>query len=583
MIEKILLVEDDAERMIVWKSEIEEVIDGDTEILTARSLDEVEQKAGSGDIAYCVLDLGLPRVFGEAPVGVDGDENCELGFEALRFICKNNPLVEVSIVSAFSDVDKVASVKSGLAMDGFPIRRVENKDNDPDYMDRIKPDVVGLDAIKASLDTVSIRAIHPLERRIARRLWKKANQYSDIWPAPIIVLRGEPRSGKDAWARAFISFIQVQRPNDDRVPEFNYDLGKLSGEYAGDSGKRDLFGSRGYGGNYPDCAGAFEKASAYVRNGRLIHELSDPGERLARPDDRVDFAASNVVWLNELGNLPRECQKLILGVLDSNPQLGGRVVPTGSQGEPIHIGCSVVFTTNANIEDNVVSSNSDVNIGEIREDLYLRLRGEPDGWVEIPSMGELGYQTFRNHLGEALKAAIGSDVDVSASTERLLSEAFERNLSSLSMQTIKTIVASYSQTRGRRLSDEHVMPALQVRASRGKHSTSLRKPKTVNNTHWGIREFEQAGKVTSTDKEYYILEYFLAKPNQTIDPEEIRAFIDEDEKLSEVRRDSDWKPYENQHALRGAVSRLRRKIGDQETLSQSNVKLKPRGFGVMLM
>ena len=68
------------------------------------------------------------------------------------------------------------------------------------------------------LKAASIRAIHPLERRIARRLWKKAGQKYDRWPVPIIVIRGEPRSGKDAWANVFIKFIEGQKnPQNQRI------------------------------------------------------------------------------------------------------------------------------------------------------------------------------------------------------------------------------------------------------------------------------------------------------------------------------------------------------------------------------
>ena len=582
MKERILLVEDDDVRLASWKRTITGWVDAQTEIILARSLTDVHRFAKTGDVAHCVLDLGLPRALGEESVGIDGDDNCDVGFEALEFICKHNPWVEVSIVSAFTEVKKVAKTKSKLAVAGLPIRRVEDKSRDPDYMDRIRPDIMGLDEISPLLEAVSIQAIHPLERRLARRLWVKAGKRYGEWPAPIVVLRGEPRSGKDAWTRAFISFIDAQRPNPDRVSFVNYDLGQLAGESAGDSGKRDLFGSRGYGGGHPDSAGVFEMASAYRRGGHLVQQLGqDAGAGLARSTDTVDYDACNVAWLNELGNLPGSCQKLMLTLLDSNPGIGGTVIPVGSEVRPIRIGCPIVFTTNADIEANRVPSDAVIEPGQLREDLYQRL--EPDEWLRVPSITDLGYDTFVCHLSQALCGVAGREVEISVSSNDLIREAFSQELTTINMQTVKSIVSRFVESGSDRLKDEHVLPALRIHEIKGGAAGSRDTVSPDVEVHWGIEEFENAELVSQCDKEYYLLKFFLNAPNRTFRADEVMGYIDDGDELAPKRVEHRWRRYTEPHALSAAVSRLRKKINKAEIVRQSKLKLLPRGYGVRIM
>lgn len=571
MKERIIVVEDEVERLSEIKCDILSWVDSEAEVLTAKSLKETIAIAESGSIDYGLLDLKIPKVYG-------GSSDCTNGFEAIKILCKKNPYIQISIISSFSDNIEVAEEKNRLIFEGFPIKRVLNKGDDAFFLEKIKPDIVGLGAMKSTLKELGIRLIHPLERRVARRLWSIASNEQNRWPTPFIVLRGEPGAGKDTWARAFIRFIELRQPNLNRIPHVEYDLGLLTEDKEGDSGKRALFGSRNYGGGYPDSKGIFERATAYLRGGRQL-----ASHQLARGTDEVDFSSSSVAWLSELGNLPANCQKLMLRVLDDNPSIGGSVIPVGTDATPIRIGCPIVFTTNANIESNIVDSDTVIAAGQIRRDLYDRLENGNDAWIRLPSAHELGYCVFLDHLLEALHHRFGRNIEVASAASSLLKEAFDRKLENLSMRTISSIVEAVHNDGSDRVRDDHVLPTLRIAIpKRGVSQPRLDDAGNGSIKHWGIQDFEKAGIVSKLDKEYYILMYLLEQKDKQVNAKDIIAWVDESEELAAFRAEwrGGWIAYRNSHALAEAVNRLRKKINRDAVVGKSNVKLSDRGYCV---
>ena len=172
-------------------------------------------------------------------------------FRAVKGRC---PDVDVSILSRFSGDEAVTRVVMELEKGGLWPRNVWNKNlrnNGPGtesranwYVKKIKEDVGGLDQrLVESLRGVGVRVVHPLERRLARALWRRSGAALE-WPRPVVVLRGETRSGKDMWARAFSAFIDARHPltGGAKRREGSLDLGQVSGRSGGESGKIALFG-----------------------------------------------------------------------------------------------------------------------------------------------------------------------------------------------------------------------------------------------------------------------------------------------------------------------------------------------------
>ena len=116
----------------------------------------------------------------------------------------------IAIVSRFANNQAVARVKSKLVQEGLPLKRVLDKNLHANvdglsplwYLEKIQQDVCGLQPLASVLQRAGLRVVHPLERRLARMLWRKAGA-SPEWPRPVVVLRGPTRSGKDRWADAF--------------------------------------------------------------------------------------------------------------------------------------------------------------------------------------------------------------------------------------------------------------------------------------------------------------------------------------------------------------------------------------------
>lgn len=567
--EKILIVEDDEILPGFWEEEILAIGDEATEVLKARSYEEAVKLAASRDISYCLLDLGLPKRAGEKPVEVDDPEVCKWGIETLRALARTNPQIEVSIVSRFANHRSVARIKSSLKNEGLPFTRVLDKNlhardtsQDPHwYLEKIKQDVHGLNEMAGHLAKIGLRVVHPLERRIARRLWRKAGMaYAS--PLPVIVLRGDTRSGKDHWAEAFSTFIEAQNPNPRRAPMAKLDLGQIGGASSGEAAKISLFGCRNFQ-DLDDAAGIFERATAYKRTTKgkssYVHESQNSQQRLARPTDEVDLEACNVAHLVEFGNLPTECQQLLLTVLDSNPSTGGRIIPAGAGNDWLRVGCPVVLSTNARIEERVERSDSLTSNG-LREDLYRRLSREPGGWIHLPSLGELGEKAFFSHLRLALQHACGDSVEISPGTIPMLADFYEQGL--FDMEAINLMISSVSQSGDRWLMDEHVFQATQgrkeFRRTTGVHVTAA----------WTLQDFERNGIVQSSGKshqQYLLLKLGLEHAERQFTPREIFEYYISENMPLEIRKkwlNDQPNSQKTKQRISSAINRLRKKVNE---------------------
>lgn len=522
MKETILIVEDDPTDATLLRTKIEAVQDGDTEMLHAETRDEAVEFAASGRISYCALDLELPQSKREkTKVGVAG--KCRLGFEVLGKVLANNPHVEVRVLSRHTDI---STISEDLVKEFRQDRRIidlNSKKDDTNYADKVASDVMGLTDINPVLQRRGIQVVHFLERRLARKLWKLAGR-TWCWPTPIVVLRGESRMGKDRWAHAVPEFRDAQHPCANRVACTLLDLGQVSRSGSGDSALIKLFGARNYQG-VAEAAGIFERATGRKNN------------------HQVDFNRSNYAVLSELGNLPGECQSLVLEVIDSNPDRGGRITRQGTGNIPMGIGCGFIFTTNARLEKQVVPSD-EAGEGTFREDLYERL-GAGHGWLFVPSFREMGVEAFIAHLRLAIERHKQKDYEIGPTTDRVLRSSFEDPGQRFSHESILRIVRAFLADGGNRLTPDHVSAALHrppqesQKPTPSKHpietelapapallkksdelpgpeplghettSQSIFEVGAADQRHWGIEQIVQTSILEEGTNEYHVLKLLL--------------------------------------------------------------------------
>ena len=288
-----------------------------------------------------------------------------------------------------------------------------------------------------------------------------------------------------------------------------------------------------------DAEGVFERATAYQRGGQLIHKMHG-SKSLARARDAVFYPESGVAFLRELGNLPDEGQQWLLGVLDSNPEIGGRIQPAGAGGEELGIGCAMVFTTNAAIESRVVRSDA-CGPGDFREDLFRRLFGEHDSWLEVPSLERMGAIAFFEHLDVALKLAGGRSVSDLPETKAHLDAVAE---GSMDMDTIKRIVSAFKESGDSVLMPGHILPLLRARAERP-CGTKI----TGGGKAWALDKFVSARVVGRSTREYRYLELGMEHEGEEVKPAVIRGRVGaaDGSELSD-------------HAISSGLSRLRGKL-----------------------
>lgn len=499
MKETILIVEDDPSTAKLIRQSIQAVGDHATNIVEAASSDEAIKHAKSGKVSYCALDLGLPQTKGGKIVELD--EKCRLGFDVLREVLTKNRHVEVRVLSRHTDIKQIADLLKREFSDDSRILSPQDKNSDEDYLDKVAQDVAGLAAMQAALHAQQIRAIHPLERRLARKLWKIANiQWT--WPTPRIVFRGESQMGKDWWAKGLVEFRSRRHPCTNRVQFRQYDLGKIRD--AGDSPIVTLFGATNYQGIRGTHRGLFERATCHDANGQ------------------PDFHRSNFAILSELGNLPSDCQPLLLEVLRT-----GRVTRAGAGNSDIPVGCGFIFTTNARLEERIADSDSAVK-GQLRRDLFERLSVTPDNWLFVPSFADMGCDAFLAHLRAALEVQFGTRYKIAPSAQLQIEDAFEKTPQNFTQRSIETIVQAFLNSGSNRLDADHVKTVVTRKSPaklRSPESQSRRdEPKNEvgqDSNYWNIRMMLQKKVVRPKSKSLYLLKFLLehignSVPNDTV-------------------------------------------------------------------
>lgn len=167
--------------------------------------------------------------------------------------------------------------------------------------------------------------------REAKALAKKAAGVS----APLF-LAGETGTGKELFAHA----VHAAGPRAGG-PFVTVNCGALQRELAAS----ELFG-------YEE--GAFTGAKKRGQPGKLV--LADGG----------------TVFLDEVGDLPPDCQTLLLRFLEE-----GRVVPVGGS-RPVEVDVRIIAATHKNLRE-------EVRAGRFREDLFYRLSAV---WIRIPPLRE---------------------------------------------------------------------------------------------------------------------------------------------------------------------------------------------------
>lgn len=214
-----------------------------------------------------------------------------------------------------------------------------------------------------------------------------------------------------------------------RVDSQSYDLGQIRS--AGDSPIVTLFGATNYQGIRGSHPGLFERATGYGANGQ------------------PDFNRSNFAILSELGNLPADCQPLLLELLRE-----GCVTRAGAGNQRVGIGCGFIFTTNAHLEERVVHSDT-AGEGGFRADLFKRLNLTEE-WIFVPNFKQMGCEAFLSHLRLALEAEFGNNYEIAPIAEDLINDAFNDADQEFTHASIQAITHSFVSSGSNRLTGDHL-------------------------------------------------------------------------------------------------------------------------------
>ena len=432
MREKILIVEDDPIVIRNLSARIAALQDDVLEVLVAKNVEDAKKEALAGDLTYALVDLQLPEKEGHEA----GEPDNERGFEVLSTIHKHNPFALAFVMTRF-EADKGIAGRLARECGRDFVRAIFNKNDDRDYIDRICNELGGIRELEPAFKATGLRVIHPLERRLARRLREVASRYQSSWPTPCVLLLGPPGSGKDQWARALIEIRNVLSPAPSRVNALDpIDCGVISTLGAGDSAKIELFGSHNYQ-RTPATAGPFENSTVYASNGG------------------VDYQRSNFVVLTEFGNLPHECQRLLLQTMDSNPHNGGRITRAGAGRMVRHIGCGFILTTNAPLKSRIAES-ADAEAGELRADLARRIQF----WISVPSFQEMGSEAFIAHLKSAIDEECEKNWSWAATAKATLKLEFQRRPAVFNQDSIRRIRDAFVHTGESRLRWDHLVAGI---------------------------------------------------------------------------------------------------------------------------
>lgn len=309
---------------------------------------------------------------------------------------------------------------------------------------------------------------------------------------------------------------------------------------------------------YGDLFGVKKKYPGYQNDVRLV--------------GKIEEAENGTLFLDEVGELPQKIQAAFLRFLDTD-----EYTPLGESKKRANV--RVIAATNRDL-------NEAMNNGEFRADLYYRLNAERP--IHVPALRE------RTNDLPALVRFFLDHKDSEASEEHrntffsVIIDAIQKTLYSFpgnvrELERIVKDMVKYEVISAAELVTEFEKRK-SVRAGYNPTGEIRHASRGVTSGHWCIGDFEFEGKVAQSHKDYYILKYFLERPNVLISAEEVIAYLDKGRELAEVRKTHKWKPYIKKHTFSAAVTRLRKKINDGSLIPRSSVRVMPKGsYGVHIV
>ena len=228
--------------------------------------------------------------------------------------------------------------------------------------------------------------------------------------APVLVV-GETGTGKEMLARA----IHAASPRA-RMPFVALNCGALPRELA----ESELFGFRkgSFTGAYADAPGIFAAASG------------------------------GTIFLDEIGEMPREIQVKLLRVLQE-----GELRPVGSV-RPVQVDVRVLAATNRAL--------SELRSGLMREDLYFRIATVV---LEVPALRSRpeDIMVLAQHFAGRLSRKLGREISLSRSAlELLLAYSFPGNVREL--ENLLTSACAVSAENPQMITDKDLRPTLSANA-----------------------------------------------------------------------------------------------------------------------
>jgi DNA-binding NtrC family response regulator len=193
-------------------------------------------------------------------------------------------------------------------------------------------------------------------RRVLRELKRMACAASIGFPRSDVLLLGENGVGKTTFARAY-HLLRPRRPDHPQLGFEHLDLGSL--DFAGSAPNIALFGATDFNGAW--SLGAFMRSTLYKRGAEFVHfegqtleqgyksDLLKSFPKLGRdsypkPDDEVDFDGSGTLFLDEVVNIGKEVQAMLLQAL-SYDLYTRHVYTTGHAPRRLRVAPSLVFAT----------------------------------------------------------------------------------------------------------------------------------------------------------------------------------------------------------------------------------------------
>jgi CheY-like chemotaxis protein len=344
-----------------------------SDLIVASDADTALKSLGSGTrFDLILLDLHLPRKPG---VPAPGPEVL-YGFEILEFVrTELHSLVPVIVLSV--NVDPSSWERShGLRRHGQVLneRRIHPADDillkepaigggggfgvDSDLLQRklvgYLVDLSEQDELCLERAGIRVPATGSKSREVLRQLKRFACSSLPGYPRPDVLLLGENGVGKTTFARAYHLF----RPHFHEGPRLGFehlDLGSI--DFAGSAPNIALFGATDFNGAW--SLGAFARSTLFRRQGRLkvfpgqlveeeieIHPVSGELGLQSYPtgEDEPDFDASGTLFLDEVVNIGRETQGLLLQALSYDLR-NRHIYTTGHSPRRLRVGPTLIFAT----------------------------------------------------------------------------------------------------------------------------------------------------------------------------------------------------------------------------------------------